>query len=397
MTGPLRVGFVSHLSDLSGASRCLLLVLQLLDRGRFEPIAVCPGPGPLVQAISDLGIPVHIVAKFPPSRWWGMRFAALCFLAKLAYRLMYVARLYFLLRCSRVQVAFLNTLLSSGATIAARLSRLPVVTSLHEYRLRFSLTSPIRRWVVLHGAHHLITDSAAVKAVAVEYGANPSRITVAHTGIGGSRFVPPDSAAILAQRQMWGVSSSDVVFGAAGALVKNKGFQDLIAAAAEVSSALPGSRVVVAGSVPEGEDIDFPQRLKEQVTTLRLGEVARFLGQVANMPLFFSAIDVLVIPSHDDAFPVVALEAMSMGKPVIGTEAGGLVEIVVPETTGLLVPPHRPDELAAAMVRLGSDRVLRQRMGKDGAERVKTIFTQSAYIAAVEGVLESIMNVLGEM
>lgn len=389
---PIRVAFVSHLSDLSGAPRCLLLILQGLDRQRFTPLAVCPADGPLVDALHALDVPVQVIAKFPPPGWWGMRLRPLAFLAKLAYRLVYVARLYLVLRRARVQLVFLNTLLSSGATLAARLNGLPVVTQLLEYRLRFALTSPLRRRVVLRGARHLVAVSAAVAEVAIAHGADPARVSVAHIGIDTSRFPAPDPIAVLAHREEWGASPGDVVFGAAGALVINKGFQDLIAAAARVVPVLPNARFVIAGSVPTGEDTGFAHRLQAQIRSLGLDGVVRLLGQVTDMPRFFGALDVLVIPSHDEALPVVALEAMAMGKPILGTSAGGLPELVVPESTGLLVPPRSPDELAAGMVRLGADPLLRRRMGAAGSRRVSTCFTVAAYVAQVEQALSEAMR-----
>jgi glycosyltransferase involved in cell wall biosynthesis len=386
---PTRVAFVSHRSDLSGAPRCLLQILQLLDRERFQPIAICPGPGSLVQAISALDIPVCVVDKFPPRRWWGMRFPALCFLAKLAYRLVYVVRLFWLFRRYRVQVVFLNTLHSSGAALAASLNRSPVIVSLHEYRLRFSLTSPLRRWIVLHSARYVIASSGAVRAVAEEYGADPVRITVAGAGVDTRLFAPLEPSAVALLRQTWGVEPSAILFGAAGALVRLKGFQDLLAAMPKVLSAVPGCWLFIAGSVPEGEDVRFPLMLEEQIAELGIGESVRFMGQIADMNSFFNTIDILVVPSYEESYGLVALEAMSAAKPVVATAVGGLPEIVVPEETGVLVTPCRVDELAAAMIRLGSDQALCRLMGKAGAERVRTMFTPSAYIAAVGGVLQS--------
>ena len=387
--GRIRVAFVSHLSDLSGAPRCLLQILQMLDRERFDPIAVCPGPGSLVQAISDLDICVYVVPKFPPRRWRELRFGVFRSLAKLVYRFTYTIRLCFLFRRCRVRVVFLNTLLSSGATIAARLNRLPVVTQLLECRLRFSLTAPLRRWVVLHGAHRLLALSEAVKTVALEYGADSARLSVARPGVDVFEFTPAGSVAVAELRRTWGVGQADVVFGAAGALVRLKGFHDLIAAMPGVTCAIPDCRLMIAGSLPEGEDASYPIELEEQVAGQAPGEVVRFLGQVSDMPLFFSAIDVLVIPSYEESFGLVAVEAMSVGSPVIATAVGGLLEIVDHDRTGLLVAPRRPDELERVMIRLGKDEALRERMGRAGAERVRAAFTPTAYIAAVQRVLES--------
>ena len=84
---------------------------------------------------------------------------------------------------------------------------------------------------------------------------------------------------------------------------------------------------------------------------------------------------------------------MAFGKPVVASRVGGLAELVVDETTGILVPPRRPDLLRAALERLLADRELRERMGKAGRERMKTLcswervteLTLETYRTALDG------------
>jgi glycosyltransferase involved in cell wall biosynthesis len=82
-----------------------------------------------------------------------------------------------------------------------------------------------------------------------------------------------------------------------------------------------------------------------------------------------------VLPSPAEPFGLVLLEAMVLSKPVIATQAGGPLEIVVPEETGMLVPPSSPDALAQAICRLLADPQLRSRMGQQGRERFDTSYT----------------------
>ena len=91
-----------------------------------------------------------------------------------------------------------------------------------------------------------------------------------------------------------------------------------------------------------------------------------------------AGIDVLVQPSRADNLPLAILEAMAAGLPVIGTRTGGIPELVLDGVTGLLVPPERPEELAAALDSLAADPGRRAELGRRGRERVQKHFSADA-------------------
>jgi glycosyltransferase involved in cell wall biosynthesis len=115
--------------------------------------------------------------------------------------------------------------------------------------------------------------------------------------------------------------------------------------------------------------------LQDELERQAEGLDAHFHGFVQN-PL--AGIDVLVQPSRADNLPLAILEAMAAGLPVIGTRTGGIPELVLDGETGLLVPPERPDELAAALDSLAADRERRLELGRRGRERVREHFSADA-------------------
>src|SRR5260370_6416549 len=94
---------------------------------------------------------------------------------------------------------------------------------------------------------------------------------------------------------------------------------------------------------------------------------ARFLGFQAEVGPWLRASDLVVVPSHVEPLGNVTLEAMSFALPVIGCAVGGIPEMIVPEQTGLLVPPRAPERLAPALARLIADPGARPRPGLGGA------------------------------
>jgi D-inositol-3-phosphate glycosyltransferase len=98
---------------------------------------------------------------------------------------------------------------------------------------------------------------------------------------------------------------------------------------------------------------------------LGLLDLVAFLGarDQDTLQYYFSAADVLVMPSHYESFGMVALEAMACGTPVIASDVGGLQELVKDNKTGIRVKANDPNALAKAIERLMDNEVLRRRMG----------------------------------
>ncbi|MCK4284311.1 MAG: glycosyltransferase, partial [Candidatus Brocadiae bacterium] len=102
--------------------------------------------------------------------------------------------------------------------------------------------------------------------------------------------------------------------------------------------------------------------------------------------------DVLVFPTHREAFGRAILEAMAMRRAVVAANVGGVPEFVIEGTNGLLVAPHRPDQIADALLRLLQDGALRERLAdaahKDATER----FTRDGYLDAIEDVYAMVLR-----
>jgi D-inositol-3-phosphate glycosyltransferase len=111
-------------------------------------------------------------------------------------------------------------------------------------------------------------------------------------------------------------------------------------------------------------------RLKDMSTKLGLDESVLFLGRrnQDNLPYYYSAADVLVMPSHYESFGMVALEAMACGTPVIASEVGGLAYLVRDGETGFTIPVEEPDTLCEKLSWLLNDDKLHTRMSRKAME-----------------------------
>ena len=177
---------------------------------------------------------------------------------------------------------------------------------------------------------------------------------------------------------------------ALGRLVERKGVGDVITALA----ALPDARLTVAGGPSRDALGADPEacRLRELAETCGVADRVAFIGRVAHndVPRVISGSDVVVAVPWYEPFGIVPLEAMANGRPVVGAAVGGLLDTVVPGVTGELVPPRRPDLLAATLRRLLADPARCRAYGEAGYSRAATTYRWDHVAAATESVYESV-------
>ena len=224
---------------------------------------------------------------------------------------------------------------------------------------------------------HVVAVSAGQAAKVRRCGVPGRRLSVIRNSARLAAFADPDPAARTDLRALFPAATpvSHVVV-AAGRLSPEKGFAVLADAAAAVLRDCPSAGFVLFG------DGAGRAALGEQIT--RLGLAGRFLlpGFTRDLDRLLAGADLLVIPSYTEGLPNVALEAGAAGVPVVATAVGGNPEVVADGETGLIVPPGRPDDLAAGIVALLRDDGVRRRMGDAARRRMRAEWTFAAQAGA---------------
>jgi glycosyltransferase involved in cell wall biosynthesis len=159
------------------------------------------------------------------------------------------------------------------------------------------------------------------------------------------------------------------VIGFVGRLTDQKGCEYLVRAVPQVLARFPRTKFVIVGDGPERG------RLERLADELQVTAAVDFAGYQASPISHIQAMDVVAIPSIYDPFPLVTLEVMALGRPVVGSAVGGIPEAVEDGRTGLLVPPREPAALAAALVQLLDAPELRRVMGEAGRARARRLFS----------------------
>jgi D-inositol-3-phosphate glycosyltransferase len=210
--------------------------------------------------------------------------------------------------------------------------------------------------VVAESDRLIANTDAEAGALRENYGARPDQLAVVAPGVDLETFSVGDRPAA---RRALRIPPGAIVLAFAGRIQPLKAPDVLLHAAAELIARRPGLRrrliVLVAGG-PSGSGLEEPRALHELSVSLGISDVVRFLPpqEPARLALVFRAADVVAVPSHNESFGLVALEAQACGTPVVAAAVGGLPVAVADRRSGLLVDGHRApawaDALTAALV-----------------------------------------------
>lgn len=299
-----------------------------------------------------------------------------------------VVRLYRCLRQVRPHIVHANT--PKGGLlgmISATLARVPVrVYHIHGLPM---MTAEGKRRLLLRWsekiscllAHRVFCVSHSIRNVAICEGlCDPAKIIVplggSVNGIDADGRFNPDSRShpsVVEARRRCGIPDDAQVIGFVGRIVRDKGLIELITAWRELRDKFPALHLVVVGPFEPQDPV--PAEV-EQI--LRTDPRIHLVGEVEDSSPFYRAMDLVVLPTYREGFPLVPLEAASMCLPVVATRVPGCTDAVVDGVTGTLVPPYDAEALAEAIAAYLIDPELRRRHGEAGRERVLREFRQEA-------------------
>ena len=277
---------------------------------------------------------------------------------------------------------------SSKAGAVARLARFshprtPVVYTPHGYAFAGHFSRSAER-LVYRGVERTLAPLASRTVCVCEAEARlarsigPSkRVRVVHNGI----EPVPDGPV---EERIAELSRLGPVIGALTLLRPGKGLQTLIDAFPRVLVRHPTAQLAIVG---DGPDL---QELRAQTELRDVADAVHFLGSSTEPQAVLRGLDVFVHPSWAEAFPYVILEAMSLGRPIVASDVGGIGEAVVDGASGRLVPPRDADALAEALLAMLDDPIGRTRMGAMAHSRVRERFTRKAMLGRLIDVYDEV-------
>ncbi len=264
--------------------------------------------------------------------------------------------------------------------LAARTARVPaIVNTVHglyatrdDGRGKRAVVYSLER-IAATASHAELVQNPEDIPVLRRLGIPAAKLTVLGNGVDLTRFRPGrlDAVRRTELRAEWGAGPDDVVCGAVGRLVWEKGYRELFDAAARLRDRVPNLRFVVVGGLDEAKT---DQLGASDLAAVEHRAAITFLGLRDDVEDLYGAMDLYVLASHREGYPRSAMEAAATGLPVIATDIRGCRQVVEPGRTGLLVPPRNAPALAEAVAMLATDAGLRARMGAAALEKARREF-----------------------
>lgn len=264
-----------------------------------------------------------------------------------------------------------------AALAARRAGRARLVLTRHHY-LPISKNA-IYRWL-LSDVSAVIAVSAAVRRSLIERLALPEeRIHIIPNWVDASRFQAGDRQTVRAKYHL----NSKLVVACIGQIAPFKGQEEFLRAAHRVAGMRPDSQFLIVGDEADPK-APFTRQLKQTLETLGDGRRISFTGYIEDIAELLAAVDVVVVPSWDEGFSIVTIEALAARCVVIASDVGGIRDIIKEGRTGMLVPPRDVNALANRLLWVLSDAPLRERLSDHGYRDVLARFGQEHVIDSIE-------------
>jgi glycosyltransferase involved in cell wall biosynthesis len=244
------------------------------------------------------------------------------------------------------------------------------------YRLMDQLSERfVRRFIA-------VSDSLRTRLIE-ERGIPSERVVRIYNGIELDQYHPDLGETSL--RDNWHIPSSATLVGTIGRMVWQKGFEFLIRAIPEIIRYLHDIRFLFVGDGPLKSDLDSLAR------RLEISDKVIFTDFRSDISRVLSSIDLLVVPSILEGFPMITLEGMAMSKPIVATAIQGITEQITDGQEGILVPPRNPKALSGAITRILQDKELASRLGLRARSRVESCFSIERMVRETERLYLSLL------
>lgn len=230
-------------------------------------------------------------------------------------------------------------------------------------------------WSSLRQAKKIIALTRAIRSHLLLFGVPSEKICVIPNAIDTETFAPGKQNLL---KEKWGINSPVVLY--VGRFAEVKGINYLLKAFPRVLGAVPEAKLILIGGGPLDKELrEYEKKLHGHVFCMPF---------VPNdiMPYFYAGCDVVVLPSIEERFGNVTLEAMACGKPVVGSCIGGMLDTIVHNETGLHIQPGNSVQISDSLIRILKNDSLRDALGKNARKKALKDFSYDVVIKQVEKV-----------
>lgn len=377
-TRPVRVliacDHIDYDGALHGGGRQLIELTQALDRSRVEPtVCILRKATALGRELQQEGLPFEFFGhpRFSPAS---------------------LPRLVRMIRERQIDVLHLTDFgAATFGRLAGILTRTPTVLQIISHHSEHQARGFPRYVAFAYRAlapftARTLAISETVKEFAIErMGALRDGVEVLSYPLPEHSFSAPELGEVAALRKLHGIGEGDPVIGCVTRFFPSKGIRYLLEAFARIHARVPAAWLVLCGQGPEEES------LRDLARRLGITDRVIFAGFQRRPQRYVAMFDIAAVPSVEEGFGLVALEAQALGKPVVASRVGGLPNIIADGRSGLLVEAGDVPGLTAALDRLLDDPALRERMGRAGVAEAQR-FSLNRYAGRLTEIYQELSN-----
>ena len=372
-------------SGIGGGQRSLLLLLNLLDKERFTPFVGCLDDSAFAAEAAKTEASV-IPLSLPAAHNKTDKVKRFTFgdLLEDFRQLQVVLQLHRVVKQHAIDLIHANSLsVALLGGIVARLNRIPIL--MHK---RYATSYGVLDRLCERLLHRVILVSEATRW---DF-ASATKQTLIYNGVDLDAFqASPTEVETLRTELLGDTSDASILAGVVTRITPEKGIHFLVRSMAELKGKIDVKLLIVGGPYFE-KDIDYMDKLKQEVADLGLEDSVIFTGFLSDTRIVTSLLDIVLVPSIiPEACPRTIIEAMAVGKPVIATPLGGSKELVTPET-GILVPPEDASAIANAMKSLASNQEQLTAMRKASRIRAVELFSSKKNTVLTEAVYTELLT-----
>lgn len=358
-----RIKILHVLTDknIGGAGRWLLYYLNYHNREKFEVKVALPADSLLCEAVRQKGVEVIALAEL-----------ADCSFDKRAFR-----PLWRLMRQEKPDI--LHTHASLTARLAGRAAGVPTI--IHTKHCMEGSPGKLPKKLARRAMNHCLSDciiavSKAVRRSMIVGGTSPKKIVTIYNGI--ERIAIPSAAEKAALLVQYGGREGELAVGIVARLEEVKDHETFLRAAAEILKKRQDVRFYIIG------DGSLREKLRARAEALGISEKVTFTGFIKEIEALEAALDIAVITSKQEALCLSLLESMIAGIPAVGTDSGGVAEVIKDGENGYLVPVGDAHRLALRIEMLLADAEKRQKMGEAAAQYAAAHFLAEQMTRKIE-------------
>ncbi|MBF0503866.1 MAG: glycosyltransferase [Candidatus Omnitrophica bacterium] len=379
--------YLNSSAVIYGAETRLIDIIRNLDTSKFFPFVLLPHTGPLDDRLKKLGvITMHLEYGYPLAPLNRSNIIKFLRLNRDFVRLV---------RLHDIDVIHANLHINmSKFWLAFLILQIPLIVHM---RSHFWLRA-YEKFVICRAFKAIFISKFVEKEFFKKRRFNSlmfhrsGHTEILHDGIDVNCFSPQIPVGYI--RKELKISPQDFLVGIIGAVDKVKGQDLLIKAANIVVPKHPNTKFVIVGDLYHAgrSNIEYRDSLLKMIKDYHLTENIIFTGFRTDIEIFMTEIDLLVQPSEHEALGTSMVEAMSCGKPVIGTDVDGIPEVIGPNEGGILLNPRTPEAFADAINFFIENPQEARKRGLQGRERVLRLFNAAENIKRIQNIYDQALK-----